>query len=176
MPATKISVDKAKKDKLFYFVSNVVVYRESDGRCLLLKRADTELVHPGKYCTIGGKLEHSDIDLNNPSRMNGEVYDFEKAIEDSLAREVMEEAGIKVHPDEWGYVNSMAFVRPDETPVVMIKLAAKYMSGDIVMEEGKFSEFAWVNEEEARALPCVEGIAEEVAKTIKIFGHKVVLA
>ena len=42
MPAKKISIDEAKKEKLFYFVANVVVYRGSDGRCLILKRHERE--------------------------------------------------------------------------------------------------------------------------------------
>ena len=60
MPASKISIENAKKDKLFYFVANVVVYRESDGRCLILKRSEREKVHPGKYAIPGGKLEWED--------------------------------------------------------------------------------------------------------------------
>jgi len=46
MLADKISLDNAKKDKLFYFVANVIVYREKDGRCLILKRSENEKVHP----------------------------------------------------------------------------------------------------------------------------------
>ena len=57
MAADKISVDRAKKNKLFYLVATVVVYRESDGRCLILKRGMGEKVHPGKYTVPGGKLE-----------------------------------------------------------------------------------------------------------------------
>ena len=57
MPADKISLENAKDDKLFYFVANVVVFRESDGRCLILKRSENEKVHPGKFATQGGKLE-----------------------------------------------------------------------------------------------------------------------
>jgi len=49
MPAKKISLENAKKDKLFYFVANVIVFRETDGRCLLLKRDLREKVHPGKW-------------------------------------------------------------------------------------------------------------------------------
>ena len=54
MPAKEISVAQAKKDKLFYFVPNVVIYRESDGRCLILKRDEREKVHPGRYAVPGG--------------------------------------------------------------------------------------------------------------------------
>jgi len=57
MKAEKISLDNAKQNKLFYIVANVVIYRESDQRCLILKRSETEKVHPSKYCVPGGKLE-----------------------------------------------------------------------------------------------------------------------
>lgn len=56
MPAKKISIDNAKVGKLFYFVANVVVYRESDKKCLILKRDEREKVHPEKYAVPGGKL------------------------------------------------------------------------------------------------------------------------
>lgn len=49
MRATKISLDNAKSNNLFYFVANVLIYRESDRRCLILKRSEEEKVHPGKY-------------------------------------------------------------------------------------------------------------------------------
>ena len=57
MPAERISLDRAKSDKLFYVVANVVVWRSDDGRCLLLRRSAQEKVHPGKWCVPGGKLE-----------------------------------------------------------------------------------------------------------------------
>src|SRR3989344_4085843 len=118
MPAEKISLDYAKKEKLFYFVANVVVYRESDKRCLILKRHEREKVHPGKYAVPGGKLEWANLDLKNPTRMNGEVFDFEDAVESLLAREVKEEAGIEILPN-LKYLNSVAFIRPDGIPVVL---------------------------------------------------------
>ena len=167
MPAKKISLDNAKPDKLFYFVANVVVYRESDKRCLILKRSETEKVHPGKYCVPGGKLEWKDMDLNNPTRLNGDVLDFENAVEDLLIRETKEEAGIEIHP-ELKYINSVAFIRPDETPVVLVKFAAKYKSGEVQVEKEAFSDHAWVSTEEVKNYPCIDGISEEVAKTINL--------
>src|SRR3989338_5271391 len=96
MPADKISLQNAKEDKLFYFVANVVVYREEDARCLILKRSAREKVHPGKYAVPGGKLEWAQLDITKPTRMNGDVIDFEDAVEDLLIREVKEEAGIEI--------------------------------------------------------------------------------
>ena len=169
MPAKKISLENAKEDKLFYFVANVVVYRETDGRCLILKRSENEKVHPGKFATPGGKLEWKDLPLQNPSRMNGEVIDFENAVEDLLKREVMEEAGIEIESNI-KYINSVAFIRPDGIPVVLVKFAAKYKSGEIKLEQGAFTDFAWVNELEVWDYDCIEGIAEEIEKAVGMMG------
>ena len=171
MPADKISLKDAKEDKLFYFVANVVVYREADGRCLILKRSDTEKVHPGKYAVPGGKLEWKDLNIKEPSRMNGEVLDFENAVEYLLKREVFEEAGIQIE-DNLKYINSVAFIRPDGIPVVLVKFAAKYKSGGVILEKNAFTDFAWVNELEIFEYDCIEGIEEEIRKTAEMMERK----
>lgn len=171
MPAQKISIDNAKRDKLFYFVANVVVFRESDGKCLILKRDEREKVHPGKYAVPGGKLEWKDLDIANPTRMNGDVIDFENSIEDLLRREVQEEAGIEIEP-RLAYINSVSFIRPDEIPVVLVKFAAKYKTGDVILEQGAFTDHAWVDAQEIRTYNCIEGIQDEVAKTIALFSKE----
>jgi|TARA_Y100000034_G_C6641241_1_gene280294 ADP-ribose pyrophosphatase YjhB (NUDIX family) len=168
MTAEKISIDNAKIEKLFYFVANVIIYRESDGRCLILKRDEREKVHPEKYAVPGGKLEWKDLDINNPTRINGNVLDFEESLEKLLKREALEEAGIDVY-DDFVYINSVAFIRPDETPVMLVKFAAKYKSGEVKPEKGAFTDFAWVNAEEIENYDCIKGIKEEVKKTIEIF-------
>ena len=149
-------------------MANVVVYRESDGRCLILKRDKRETVHPERYAVPGGKLEWEDLDLKNPTRLNGEVLDYENAIEELLKREAMEEAGIEMQ-DGLVYINSVAFVRPDEVPVVLVKFAAKYKSGEVKVEQGSFTDHAWVDSEEVKSYECIDGIKEEVAETIRIF-------
>jgi 8-oxo-dGTP pyrophosphatase MutT (NUDIX family) len=168
MKAEKISLDNAKKEKLFYFVANVVVYREEDGRCLILKRSDREKVHPGKYCVPGGKLDWNDLDINKPTRMNGDVYDFQDALEKLLLRETLEEAGVRLAGRPI-YINSVAFIRPDETPVMMLKFAMKYEDGEIRLEQDAFSDFAWVNDDEVKNYDCIEGIPEEIKTAIEYF-------
>jgi 8-oxo-dGTP pyrophosphatase MutT (NUDIX family) len=168
MPASKISTENAKPDKLFYFVANVVPYRESDKRCLILKRDEREKVHAGRWGVPGGKLEWSDMDITKPTRANGDVLDFEDAVENLVKRETREEAGIELE-DGLRYINSVAFVRPDGIPVVLVKFAAKYKSGDVVIERGAFTDHAWVNAEEVKNYPCIDGVDEEVAKTIELF-------
>lgn len=172
MPAQKISIEQAKQDKLFYFVANVIVFREADGKCLILKRDEREKVHPGKYAVPGGKLEWKDLNIANPTRMNGDVIDFENSVEDLLCREVREEAGIEIEP-RLVYINSVAFVRPDEIPVVLVKFAATYKSGEVVLEQGAFTDHAWVDAEEIRGYDCIDGIAKEVAQTIALFSNNV---
>lgn len=167
MPAEKISLDQAKQDKLFYFVANVVIYRE-DGRCLILKRDAREKVHPNKFAVPGGKLEWKDLDITKPTRMNGEVIDFEHAVEDLLKRESKEESGIDI-TGPFHYINSVAFVRPDGIPVLLVKLAARYESGSVVLEKGSFTDHAWVNETEVERYECIQGIQEEVKQTIELF-------
>lgn len=171
MKAEKISIENAKKDKLFYFVANVIVYREEDGRCLILKRDKREKVHPEKWAVPGGKLEWGDMSINNPTRMNGDVIDFENSVEDLLKREAKEEAGIEIDK-KINYINSVSFIRPDGIPVVLVKFAAKYKEGEIVLEEGAFTEYAWVNSEEVKDYDCIDGVHDEIFKTIKIFNKK----
>ena len=168
MPASEISIENAKNDKLFYFVANVVVFRESDGRCLILKRSEREKVHPGKFAMPGGKLEWKDMDLAHPTRMNGDVIDFENAVEDLVARETREEAGIEIE-NKLYYINSVAFVRPDGIPVILVKFAARYSRGDVTPNPHDFSDFAWVNNEELKNYNYIQGIDEEIKETIKIF-------
>jgi len=168
MPASKINIESAKPDKLFYFVANVVPYRASDKRCLILKRDEREKVHAGRWGVPGGKLEWSDMDVAHPTRVNGDVLDFEDAVEKLVKREAREEAGIELE-DGLKYINSVAFVRPDGIPVVLVKFAAQYKSGEIVLEKGGFTDHAWVNEEEVKRYPCIDGVDEEVAQTIGLF-------
>ncbi len=168
MPAEEIHLNHAQHNKLFYFVANVVVYRDSDKKCLVLKRSASEKVHPGKYCVPGGKLEWNDLPLENPTRRNGDVLDYEDAIEKLLVRETQEEAGILIH-DDLHYINSVAFIRPDGIPVVLAKFAARYKEGDVVLENGSFTDYAWVSSSEIESYDCIQGVAQEVEETIQLF-------
>jgi 8-oxo-dGTP pyrophosphatase MutT (NUDIX family) len=168
MKAEKISLEHAKENKLFYFVANLIIYRESDKRCLILKRSNEEKVHPGKYCFPGGKLEWENFDLTRPTRMNGDVYDFEKSLESLLIREAYEESGIEVE-NNFYYINSIGFVRPDGIPVMMQKFTAKYKNGEVKLEQGAFTDYAWVNKEEVAKYDCIDGIKDELRRAIDLF-------
>jgi 8-oxo-dGTP pyrophosphatase MutT (NUDIX family) len=168
MPASKISIDNAKKDKLFYVVASAVVYRPTDGRCLILKRDSREKVHPGKYGVCGGKLEWKDLDITRPTRISGQVISFDDPVEDLLKREIKEEAGIEVH-DRFFYISSLAFVRPDDTPVVLLRFAAEYKSGEVKVEKGSFTDSAWVNGDEVDKYDCIDTVPKELRQAIARF-------
>ena len=167
MAAGTISLDQAKEEKLFYAVANVVVLRRSDNRCLILKRSEREKVHPKKYCVPGGKLEWKDLPLESPTRKNGEVLDYEQAIENLLYRETLEEAGIEIDTQRLHYLDSVAFIRPDGIPVLLIKFAAYYKSGEVILQKSDFTDYAWVNKKEVNRYDCILGIKEEVIETIQ---------
>ena len=50
--------------------------------------------------------------VNHPEYQVLNFHDYENAVEDLLKRETMEEAGIEVS-DDFHYINSVAFIRPD---------------------------------------------------------------
>jgi len=87
---------------------------------------------------------------------------------DLLRREVKEEAGIEIKEDIQ-FINDVVFVRPDEIPVVLVKFAGKYKKGKVKLEKDAFTDYAWVNEKEIKKYPCIEGVSEEIAKTIQLF-------
>jgi len=162
--AQNISTEHAKSDKLFYVVVTLIPYRMSDGRVLLLKRADTEKVHPGKWGIPGGKLEWQDIDLENPDEMNGIVKDYHHILFELASRETAEESGLNIQND-MRFVTSKVFIRPDGIPVVLLQFTAPVDENgkEVVLEEGAFTDHAWVNQEEIQEYDCIKGIKEEVA-------------
>lgn len=168
MLADNISIGAAKPDKLFYFVCTVIPYRAKDGKCLILKRDEREKVHPGKWAVPGGKLEHGDLDLANPTRMNDDVADFEGKVRDLLRRESKEEANIELG-DDFKLLGDIVFVRPDGIPVVMLQFTADYAGGDVQPEAGAFTDAAWVDASEVKTYDCIDGIHDEVARAIAEF-------
>ncbi len=104
IPVPVISLDKAKPGKLFYVVATGTIYR--DGKCLILQRASNQVAHPGVWGPVGGKLEHQDLKATPPTRMNGEVTDWEHMIESLLIREAKEESGLGVY--DFRYLDNCA--------------------------------------------------------------------
>ena len=170
IPAEKISTVHAKSDKLFYVIVTLVPYRISDEKVLLLKRSDTEKVHPGKWGIPGGKLEWSDIDLDNPDEMNGIVKDYHHTLFELAARETQEESGIDIEND-MKFVTSKVFIRPDGVPTVLFQFTAPVTENgkEVILEQGAFTDFAWVSEKDIESFDCIQGIKEEVTQARSLY-------
>ncbi len=165
IPVPPISLDKAKPEKLFYFVATGTIYR--DGKSLILQRASNQVAHPGVWGPVGGKLEHQDLKETPPTRMNGDVTDWEHMIESLLIREAKEESGLDVY--DFRYLDSVVFVRPDGIPVVCVKYGCQAKPGEVVMPTDEFQAYAWVDGTEVDRYDCILGVPEEVKKTIEVF-------
>ena len=161
----KISLDKAKSNKLFYVVTNGVIYHPRTKKCLILQRSFQEKVHPGKWGVVGGKMEWEEL-KDPPTRYNGIVPDWVGLVEKSLAREAFEESGLKVADPR--YLFSIVFIRPDKVPVVLLIFAVRYKSGQVKIAP-EFEGFAWVDSTEVKKFDLIEGIADEIKQAIKIY-------
>lgn len=162
----KISLKEAKKEKLFYLVTNGIVYNSRFKKCLILKRSSKEVAHPELWGVVGGKLEWSDLKNNSPTRQNFDIPNWEGLLEKQLKREAFEEAGVKVIDPR--YLKSIVYVRPDSIPVVLVKFGVRYKSGRVKIGHD-FEDWAWVDEQEVKQYNCIKGIPEEVAATIGIY-------
>ena len=138
-----------KQRKQFIIVKSLVVNKQ--GRILFVKRE---------------REWHKEA--HNKWELPGGKVDFGEHPEETAVREAKEEAGVEID-DNFLYINSVAFIRPDEIPVILVKFAAKYKSGEVQPEQGAFNDYAWVNEKEVKNYQCIKGVAEEVAAAIKLF-------
>lgn len=162
----EISLDKAKTEKLFYFVVTGTIYNTKLKKCLILERSKNEKAHPGLWGVVGGKLEWTDLKNNPITRKNFDVLDWEGLVEKVLIREAKEESNLAV--SDFHYLDSVVFLRPDKIPVVCMKFAVATDEED-VKTPAEFDGFAWVNGEEVKGYQCIQGIEQEVLKTIEIF-------
>jgi len=166
---TTISTSEAKQDKLFYIVANVIIINPDNATCLLLKRSDTEKVYPGKWAYAGGKLEHKDVakwvEESGATPLSG----VENVMGKLAQREAKEECGLSVS-EEVNIIRNKVFVRPDGIPVFMTVMATEYTGNeDVVLEEGAFTDYAWVTLEDLPNYDCIEGNEVELRTALRSY-------
>lgn len=167
-PGVRISLKKAKNNKLFYFVVTGIIYHPKFKKCLILQRSKRETAHPGLWGVTGGKLEHEDFKKVAPTSKNHDIWDWGDIIEKLLIREAKEESGLVVGEPKI-ITSGSGFIRPDGVPVVLYKYGLKYKSGKVDYDRNDFEDFAWVSEKEARKYDIIDGIDKEIAETIKAY-------
>lgn len=139
--------------ELHRIVSTCIIYKE--GKYILLQRSFEKKVFPGKWTVPGGGLTIDDY-INLPKTTSDHWY---FAVENSLRREIKEEAGIEV--GKINYLCDMTFIRPDNIPVIVLSFYAPYQSGEIKLDEESVN-YAWATYEEAKKYDLVEGLINEI--------------
>lgn len=138
-----------KQDKL-HIVTAVGVIRRDDGRILLLKRHDNEVVYPGFYTFPGGKVEGNDT------------------MHETLIKETKEECGLDLEPG-FILIKEKAIGRPDgQTSKSFSFLCTAKNPEAVVLDAKDFTDYTWVNLDELRTLQHV-GIEAEFIKAEEIY-------
>ena len=149
-----------KDRELHRIALTCIIYK--NGKYLLLKRSLNKKVFPGKWTVPGGGLEVDDY-INTPKTTKDHWY---FALENSLRREIKEECNLEVGPVK--YLLDIAFIRPDNIPVVILSFHAPYKSGEVKLEEKESTDYAWATYEEAKKYDLVEGLLKEIEMVDKI--------
>jgi NADH pyrophosphatase NudC (nudix superfamily) len=130
---------------------------QKDGKFLILQRSASKRRFPGRWTVPGGHLETSDY-MNEPKDTAEYWYNV---LEKALAREVAEEAGLKIKNVR--YVTSLATVHADGAPSLVISCLADYASGQIRLQPEECQAHAWVDLKEAKSYDLIDGIYDELA-------------
>ncbi len=140
--------------KMHYVVATGIIVKE--GKYLIVKRAPYEKAFPNRWTVPGGKLESKEFTQRKPDA--GTLW--YNVIEDLVEREVKEEVGLEI--EKIGYVTSLAYIREDGIPTIIISLHADYKSGEVKLCNA-LTEHAWITLSQAKNYDLIEGIYEELA-------------
>ena len=127
-----------KKEKLHIVVALAVI-RNPEGKYLVLKRHDKEIVGPGDYTIPGGKVEGND------------------GIDETLLKESMEEANIELLPGKV-FLCDHAFVRPDGQTAKVFAYLCNAKDWKKAKAGEDFTDHKWVKPEELSGIPHFEVI------------------
>jgi 8-oxo-dGTP pyrophosphatase MutT (NUDIX family) len=141
------------KNQVHYLTATAILVK--DGKYLIAKRAEWEKAFPGKWTVPGGKLKVLDYVL----KQKDTSVHWYNVIEDLVKREVMEEVGLGMK--NIGYVTSLAYMRDDEIPSLIISLYGE-PEGDEVKLSNELTDYKWVSLEEAKNYELIDGIYEEL--------------
>ncbi|MBA7490369.1 Nucleoside triphosphatase NudI [subsurface metagenome] len=154
---------KFDKNKLHYVVATGIVIK--NGKYLIAKRSEKEKAFPGRWTVPGGKLEAEDYIKREKDA--GELWYY--VLEDLLKREIEEEVGLKIKNIR--YLLSLAYIRSDGFPTLIISLYVDWASGKVKLNED-LTEYKWVTLKEAKKYDLIEGIYDELKMTDRVLKGK----
>lgn len=142
-------------------ITGIIWKKDADGayRYLITKRSPTKKAWPNKWTVPGGGLETKDYMDTPATYLNPESAQWYNAVENTLRREIREEAGVEVEGVK--YLLDLTFIRPDGIPAIVLSFYCKYVSGEVVLDEDA-TEFAWVKASEVGNYELISGIDHEI--------------
>jgi len=156
---------KTEQNKLHEIAVTGIIIK--NGKFLITQRNLNKKAFPGRWTVPGGRLELEDY-INLPKDTSHHWYNI---LEKVLKREVKEEVGLEIKDIK--YLTSITFIKPDNTPVLIVSLYADYFSGEVELDEESV-DFRWITLEEAKNYDLIEGIYEELKMLDKILkGEKI---
>lgn len=150
-------------EKAHYISVTGIIVRDS--KFLIIKRAPHKKNFPNKWTVPGGKVEVSDY--SNRSKDTGSHW--YNVLESTLRREVKEETALEI--ENIRYLTSLAFIRSDDIPTIVVSLYADPASEGVSLDEDHI-EYKWVTLEEAKDYDLIEGIWEELAMLNEVLKGK----
>ncbi len=143
-----------KESKFLHEVAVTAIITDGD-KYLITRRSPNKKRFPGMWTVPGGRLESDDY-LQLPKDTEAYWYNV---LERALAREVKEEAGIKIKNVK--YLTSLARVHEDGAPSIVISCIADYESGKVKLQEEESDKFVWVTIDQAKDYNLIDGIFQE---------------
>lgn len=129
---------------------------ERNGKYLILKRAETEVAHPGEWTVPGGKIVRHEYERTPITHGTNGWYEI---VAKTLKKEIKEEAGLEVRDVK--YLTDLTFIRPDDIPQLVLSYWCRYESGGIVLGKD-MTDSAWITPEEGKNYKIIPGILEEI--------------
>ena len=148
-------------EKNHYIVVTGIIIKK--GKYLITKRSLKEAAFPGLWTVPGGKLRRSDY-ADLPKDTADHWYNV---LERLLEREIEEEAGVKIKNIR--YLLSLAYLRSDGIPTVILSFYCDYNGGEVKLSD-ELIDCTWVTIEELEKYKLVPGLREEIElvdKTLK---------
>jgi len=137
--------DKTSK---LHILTVVAVIKNHDGKYLVLKRHPQEIAYPNMYTFPGGKVEGNDT------------------VEETLTKEVKEEAGLTLRPGKI-LLKDKSFIRPDGQTTKVWSYLCEVEDEEVKLDTNDFTDYKWVNLEDLAKIEHV-GIEEELRKAEEI--------
>ncbi|MBI2010831.1 MAG: NUDIX domain-containing protein [Candidatus Colwellbacteria bacterium] len=141
--------------ELHRVVATAIIHK--GGKYLITKRSPEKKVWPGKWTVPGGGLEVNDY-INTPTTVPTEKIWY-YALENTLRREVEEEAGVQIGKID--YLLDLCFIRPDNVPVITLSFYAPWKSGEVKLNSESV-DHAWITVREIKNYEFIEGISREI--------------